>query len=50
MSGWLASNINDLIKVTAALAMLVGALSSIWSFIATRKKFYSDYVRRKRGD
>lgn len=39
-----------IIIVASIILALVGILVAIWSIISTRKKYYDDYIERKRND
>lgn len=39
--------INLIILITTIIVSLTGIIFSIWSFINTRKKFYSEFIERK---
>lgn len=40
--------INDYIYALSIFISLIGAGVSIWSYIDTRKKYYSEYIKRKK--
>lgn len=40
----------NLIIVASIILALLGIITVIWSIIDTRKKYYNDYVKRKRND
>ena len=39
---------NTAIIIISSVAAIVGICVSIWSIIDTRKRYYEDYMRRKR--
>ena len=38
----------EIIVITGSILAIVGIGVSIWSFIDTRKRYYEEYMRRKR--
>lgn len=38
-----------IITITIILAIL-GVAASVWSIVSTRKKYYKDYLKRKRNE
>ena len=40
---------NIAIIIISSIAAIVGISVATWSIINTRKKYYEDYMRRKRG-
>ncbi len=42
------NNWDVLIISLSLLVALIGGVVAVWSIVRTRKKFYEDYLRRKR--
>ena len=42
------TTLTTLIVITGSIAAIVGIGVATWSIINTRKKYYEDYIRRKR--
>ena len=38
----------EVIVITGTILAIIGIGVSIWSFIDTRKRYYDEYMRRKR--
>lgn len=43
------TTLTTLIVITGSILAIVGVGVAIWSIVTTRKKYYEDYIRRKRG-
>ena len=43
------TTLTTLIVITGSILAIVGVGVAIWSIVTTRKKYYKDYMRRKRG-
>jgi hypothetical protein len=39
-----------IILLLSALASILGVIVSVWSLIITRKKYYQEYIQRKRNE
>lgn len=42
--------LQSVVQIAAAVLTILGVVTSVWSLISTRNRFYKDYLRRKRGD
>ena len=42
------TTLTTLIVITGSILAIVGVGVAIWSIVTTRKKYYEDYIRRKR--
>lgn len=49
MSGLLDS-ISEWLPMVSSLIAVLGAIVSIWSFLRTRKRYYEEFMERRKND